>query len=167
MNVKEVVQRSSDREQAIEVVADGMMVVAKAGAFKVGDEELELPEDFEYDVETSTSAVWLDAFLVREVATGVISLLIDERVSDGVVFDDPYIFEGGPYEELFLLYSLGIKPNTTSLDDLTLILYRMQLEEPQPQEEPSIEEPADDEAPPPPPTSPRTIFDLINGLGGE
>lgn len=155
MKVKEVIQRSDDQAQSIEVIADGMKVVAKAGPFKHGGEDLALAEDVEYDVETSADTLWLDAFLVREVATGAITVLIDERVSDGVTFDDAYDFRGGPYEELFLLYSLAIPPNTTSLDDLTLTRYRMDLvvrpqEAVAPAAEPP-EEPQEEPAPAPPP----------------
>lgn len=118
-------QKSEDHAIDLAVEAAGMVIIVRAGAFKAGGEDLELAEDVTFTVRNAANNVWIDASIVREKATGEITVLVDEREADGVTFDMPYEFEGGPYEKLYPIFSIGIPSGTSDLAGLDLRVNRV------------------------------------------
>lgn len=123
--MKTIEQRSVDHELDLAVEAAGMDITVKAGSFKYQGADLELVEDAVFTVSTRSGSAWLDGYLVKEVATGDIGVLVDERVSDGVELDLAYEWEGSPYERLLRVFEMAIPSDTSSLSGLELCVCRM------------------------------------------
>ena len=124
--MKEITQKSDDSELSLGVVVKGMTITVKAGFFRFNGEDLEVTEDIGFKAAVDDRNVWLDALLVKQKETGAVTVLVDELVSDGITFDQPYEFEGGSYEPLLRIYSIPVVAGVTSLENVELQVFRMQ-----------------------------------------
>ena len=120
-----IVAKSTHHDCCLEVDLVDLVVVVRAGTVRYQEEDYPLGDDSEYtvspDAEMTTT---IQAYLVREKATGSIDVLVDDMVGPN---DVRYVFlPGDPYELLFYLYELSVPPAAASLEEASVKLYRME-----------------------------------------
>ena len=98
------------------VEQSGMDLTVKAGVFTINGVEHELAADELFtataDGASRTSVV---GYLVEEVASGDVDLLVDETLMNGE--DTGYAFErGGPYKAIHRLFAMIVPAGVTTLD---------------------------------------------------
>jgi len=100
----------------------GMVLTVRGGTFTLGGEEIELEADQPFtatsDADDPTAVI---GYIVEEVATEAILLLVDEVVMDGV--DEAYAFtRTGPYRALHRLFSMTVPAAATTLDAVDVVV---------------------------------------------
>jgi len=99
---------------------EGMTVVVKAGAIKWKDEDLSLNQDESFSIVSDVDHVkTVVGYIVREVSTGDLMLLVDEVLQNGS--DRSYRFErNGPYHCIHRLIYFHVPAGAESLDDVDI-----------------------------------------------
>lgn len=105
-----------------DLAVSGVKVSVPAYTFVAGGASRVLDEPWDFSIVDRSEEAQVMAYLVEEVATGNIEVLIDEVLVDGS--DAPYRFKDGAYNALAQLWYCKVPPNTTSLDELEIMAFR-------------------------------------------
>jgi len=117
-------------ELDVEVV--GMQITVKAGVFRYGGTDYELLEDYVYDVLSPTEYLCAYVHLMRESATGVVVIGVEETTDSE---DGRFIWEGAPYEHICELYTARVDVGAVDLDAARIDVNHMVEEPPLPAKE--------------------------------
>lgn len=104
--------------------AGPLSIVVRAGSLRFAGVAGALDADATFDVATRGQAADLVAYVVRNVVTKALGVLLDEVVLDGV--DAAYAYRrGDPHELLAHLFTVRIPADTTELDAVNLTKYAL------------------------------------------
>ena len=122
-----VIETKADPDDhSIEFVVEhsaALEVKVKANSFKHLGRTFTIPLDETFTCTDRSDDTQLMCYLVRDLATDQEDIFWDEVILDGV--DAPFDFPDPDYECLMQLFSLLIPANTSDLDGLTLVLWKI------------------------------------------
>lgn len=114
-----------------EITQSGMMVTVRSGGRcrAPNFEENTLEEDVEFLATShATEIVYVNGWLVKEKATGLLDVFVDEIGGD--LGPSRYKFDASsPYERVALLFLFQVPPAVSTLDDVKILLYRIEEDE--------------------------------------
>lgn len=119
-----VVRSSGNNDLQLEVVKAGGTVTVKAGTFVIAKTSHSLGADSDFTVTSRPNVTYVFGYLVKEIASGVVSVLVDEFIDDGV--DSAYSFGGSPYELLSQIFRFVLPPNTATLNSVDVTVLTVQ-----------------------------------------
>lgn len=100
----------------LSVTQSGMVVSCAGGPFRYFGED-HILQPTEYTAQEVAYPVSVHGWLVKTKADGSPRLVVDENHDDG-----PFDWDESPFEKLDLLFQLYIPANTTTLDDIEIIV---------------------------------------------
>lgn len=117
---------SVSSHMALTVMSNGAWIFIQAGAFAVARKDYALTETQTFLVESLPETTSLTVYLSRDKSTGECFALVDQAPLGESYVSDP----SDPQENLYLLITATIPPNTTSLDNVPITVYRRIYEAP-------------------------------------
>lgn len=100
----------------------GMQISVPAYTFKVGGADFELTESWDFTASTRPEETQVMAYLVRNIGSSDIEVLVDEIVIDGS--EVPYMFGDGAYEMLAKLWYAKIPGDSSDLGSQEIMAFR-------------------------------------------
>jgi len=116
-------QLSGSTSISLEVVQSGMSITVNPGTFTVDGVEYSLEDEQVFDAQERPEKTYVNAKLCQDEGGNVL-VLVDENVGG---FEEQFDWRESPYTELWPIFYCHIPPNTTSLNDVVISVYSVDI----------------------------------------